>query len=353
MGLGSIVRMLAITAGAAGAAFVLNRAAESVARRLSGRRPGSPVLALLRTCRRPLQLAIGATLLLLGEPWAALPLRMRGGVRHLLLLCTIFGGAWLAARLVALVIDTSLLLSARRQDLGRARRARTQAGMLRRICQAAIAVIALGAMLMTFPAVRSLGTSLLASAGLVGVVAGVAAQSTLGNLFAGVQMAFGDMVRIGDTVVVAGEWGTVEEITLTYVVVATWDQRRIVMPVSYFAGRPFENWSRNDTRITGTATLHVDHSTPVEELRREFDTLLAKTELWDGEGKALQVVDTTPTTMVVRALMTARDAGDAFELRCLVRERLIAYLREEHPQALPRLAVTRAPGGETPESMAS
>lgn len=254
---------------------------------------------------------------------------------------------------MALVIDTSLLLSARRQDLGRARRARTQAGMLRRICQAAIAVIALGAMLMTFPAVRSLGTSLLASAGLVGVVAGVAAQSTLGNLFAGVQMAFGDMVRIGDTVVVAGEWGTVEEITLTYVVVATWDQRRIVMPVSYFAGRPFENWSRNDTRITGTATLHVDHSTPVEELRREFDTLLAKTELWDGEGKALQVVDTTPTTMVVRALMTARDAGDAFELRCLVRERLIAYLREEHPQALPRLAVTRAPGGETPESMAS
>ncbi len=226
-------------------------------------------------------------------------------------------------------------LAVRRRDAAWAGRARTQVGLLSRILQAAIALLALAGMLMTFPAVRVVGTSLLASAGLVGVVAGIAAQSALSNLFAGIQMAFGDLARIGDVVVVGGEWGTVEEITLTAVVIATWDQRRIVMPMSYFAGRPFENWSRRSDRITGTALLHLDHSTPVDLLRAEFETYLAKNPHWDGEGSALQVVDTTPTTLVVRALATAANAGDAFELRCELREHLIGFLREHHPHAPP------------------
>ncbi|WP_329560770.1 mechanosensitive ion channel family protein [Kitasatospora sp. NBC_01266] len=336
----SLLRIAAVAVCAMLVAFVINRTAEVLARRLAARRPESAPLSLLHRCRRPFILTVGSSLMLAGEGWAAFPPVPEGMIRHALVLLCLAACAWLAARLVAFLIDTSVRFSVRRRDASQLRRARTQAGMLRRVSQAAIAVITLGAMLMTFPAVRTLGTSLLASAGLIGVIAGVAAQSTLGNVFAGIQMAFGDMVRIGDTVVVAGEWGTVEEITLTYVVVATWDQRRIVMPVSYFAGRPFENWSRNDSRITGTALLHLDHSTPVDALRAEFDKLLADTDLWDGEGSALQVVDTTPSTIVVRALMTARDAGDAFALRCLVREKLITYLREEHPHALPRLRMT-------------
>ncbi|MFJ9518673.1 mechanosensitive ion channel family protein [Kitasatospora sp. NPDC101801] len=347
MVLWSILRLLVLAAASALAAFVVVRVAEWTVRRLTARRPWNGASPLVRGCRRPFLCAATAGLMLAGEASAGLPATLRDAVRHGLVLLCVAACAWLAARLVALLIDTGVRLSVRRQDAGRIRRARTQAGMLRRVCQAVIAVVAFAAMLMTFPAVRTLGASLLASAGLIGVVAGVAAQSTLGNLVAGIQMSFGDMVRIGDEVVVAGEWGTVEEITLTYVVVATWDQRRIVMPVSYFAGRPFENWSRNDARITGTAVLHLDHRTPMDDLRVEFDALLAKSELWDGEGSALQVVDTTPSTIVVRALMTARNAGDAFDLRCHVRERLVGYLREHHPQALPRLTVADA--GRRPE----
>ncbi|MFF7635093.1 mechanosensitive ion channel family protein [Kitasatospora sp. NPDC008050] len=338
----SLLRTAAVAACAMLVAFVINQAAVTVARRLASQRPDSAPLSLLRRCRRPFMVTLASSLMLAGAGWAGLAPAPQDATRHALVLLCLASCAWLAARLVALLIDTSVRFSVRRQNASQVRRARTQASMLRRVSQAAIAVIALGAMLMTFPAVRTLGTSLLASAGLIGVIAGVAAQSTLGNVFAGIQMAFGDMVRIGDTVVVAGEWGTVEELTLTYVVVATWDQRRIVMPASYFAGRPFENWTRGDSRITGTALLHLDHSTPVDALRAEFEALLARTELWDGEGSALQVVDTTPSTIVVRALMTARDAGDAFELRCLVREKLIAYLRREHPRALPRLALSHA-----------
>ncbi|WP_407986581.1 mechanosensitive ion channel family protein [Kitasatospora sp. CMC57] len=341
--------MLVLAAASALAAFVVVSAVELTARRLTARRPGGGALPLVRRCRRPFLLAATAGLMLAGEASAGLAPTLRGAVRHGLVLLCLAACGWLAARLIALLIETGVRLSVRRQDPGRIRRARTQAGMLRRVCQAVIAVVALAAMLMTFPVVRTLGTSLLASAGLVGVVAAMAAQSTLGNLFAGIQMAFGDMVRIGDEVVVAGEWGTVEEITLTYVVVATWDQRRIVMPVSYFAGRPFENWSRNDPRITGTALLYLDHSTPMDELRAEFDTLLAKCELWDGEGSALQVVDTTPSSIVVRALMTARNAGDAFDLRCHVREHLVGFLREHHPGALPRLTVVGSEGSEGSE----
>ncbi len=266
-----------------------------------------------------------------------------------MVILAIAAGGWLGARVVVLLVDGTVRIAVHRRDPAWAGRARTQADLLGRICQAVVALATLGAILMTFPVVRGVGTSLLASAGLVGLVAGVAAQSTLGNVFAGVQMAFGDLARIGDVVVVAGEWGTVEEITLTAVVIATWDQRRIVMPMSYFVGRPFENWSRRTSRITGTALLHLDHHAPVGKLREEFDAFLSGQPLWDGEGSALQVVDTTPTTIVVRALATAANAEDAFELRCRLREHLIGYLVENHPQALPRVAVNDAVPGRRVE----
>ncbi|MEU9042940.1 MULTISPECIES: mechanosensitive ion channel family protein [unclassified Kitasatospora] len=340
----SLVRLAFAGAAAVLAAYGLDRIAQFAVRRLAARGGTTGVPKLVRRCRLPI-LALTACLLLLAAlPWVAAPAAAREGLRHLAVILAIAAGGWLCARVVALLVDSTLRLAVHRRDPAWAGRARTQADLLGRIGQAIVALVTLGAVLMTFPAVRGIGTSLLASAGLVGVVAGVAAQSTLANVFAGVQLAFGDLARIGDVVVVGGEWGTVEETTLTAVVIETWDQRRLVMPMSYFVGRPFENWSRRSSRITGTALLHLDHHAPVAQLREEFDAFLAKNELWDGEGSALQVVDTTPTTIVVRVLATAANGADAFELRCELREHLVGFLRDHHPYALPRLSVAQAPG---------
>ncbi|MFJ7244970.1 mechanosensitive ion channel family protein [Kitasatospora sp. NPDC098652] len=339
----SLLRLAVVGVVAALLTYGLDRAVRSAARRLSAPRGVGDVPEVLRRCRHPV-LALTACLLLSAAlPWIAAPPAAREGLRHLAVILAITSGGWLCGRLVAILAEGAARLAVHRREPAWAGRARTQAVLLGRICQAVVAVVTLGAVLMTFPAVRGVGTSLLASAGLVGVVAGVAAQSTLANVFAGVQLAFGDLARIGDVVVVAGEWGTVEEITLTAVVIETWDQRRLMMPMSYFVGRPFENWSRRSSRITGTALLHLDHHAPIGLLREEFEDYLAKCELWDGRGSALQVVDTTPTTIVVRVLATAADGSDAFELRCRLREHLIGYLRDRHPYALPRIPVAEAP----------
>ena len=202
---------------------------------------------------------------------------------------------------------------------------------------AVVGVVAVAAMLLTFPAMRAAGASLLASAGILGIVAGVAAQSTLGNFFAGLQIAFGDMVRIGDTVVVDGEWGTVEEITLTYLTVRTWDERRITMPVSYFTSKPFENWTRGTPQMTGIVYLHLDHSAPVEAMREKLRDILRECPAWDGRAWGLAVTDTTPNTMQVRALVTAKDADDIWTVRVTVREQMVRWLSEQHPYALPRV----------------
>ncbi len=189
---------------------------------------------------------------------------------------------------------------------------------------------------------------MLASAGLLGIVAGVAAQSTLGNLFAGLQIAFGDMVRIGDTVVVDGEWGTIDEITLTFLAVRTWDERRITMPVSYFTSQPFENWSRGGVQMTGTVFFHLDHSAPVAAMREKLREILGDIAAWDGRDWSLAVTDTTPSAIEVRAVVTAKDADDIWTVRCAVREQLIGWLRDHHPYALPRIATAPAalPPGE-------
>ncbi|WP_045693332.1 mechanosensitive ion channel family protein [Streptomyces rubellomurinus] len=338
-----LIRLLLAGVGVALTTCVLDRVAERLVGRLAARRPGNGTPDLLHGCRRPLLALVAASLALAAQPWVGGSPQTRDRLHHALVLLAIASGGWVGARVVGLVVEGAVRLAVHRRDPSSAGRARTQAGLLGRICQAVIAIVALGAMLLTFPSVRGIGTSLIASAGLVGVVAGIAAQSVLANLFAGVQLAFGDLVRIGDVVVVSGEWGTVEEITLTAVVIATWDQRRLVMPMSYFASRPFENWSRRSSRITGTAFLHLDHRAPVPLLRKEFEAFLADHPLWDGQGSALQVVDTTPSTIVVRLLATAADAADAFSLRCELREHLVSHICAHHPEALPRVAVDPGP----------
>jgi small-conductance mechanosensitive channel len=227
---------------------------------------------------------------------------------------------------------------------------RTQVTLVRRITLAAVVVIAFGAMLMTFPAARTAGTSLLASAGVIGAIAALAAQSLLGNVFAGLQIAFSDAIRLDDVVVVEKEWGRIEDITLTYLVVHLWDDRRLVIPTSYFMSHPFENWTRQDSALLGTVELDVDWSTPTEQMRAELRRILEGHELWDGRVCVLQVTNAVDTLVRIRVLVSAVDAPTLFDLRCSVRERLVQWTCAQQPQAVPRLRTEQLPARtQTPD----
>jgi small-conductance mechanosensitive channel len=233
------------------------------------------------------------------------------------------------------------LISARyRKDLAQnlsARRVQTQIEVLHRIVIVIVVIVALSVMLMTFPAIRNIGMSLLASAGLAGLIVGMAMKNTLSNLFAGIQIAFTQPIRIEDAVVVEGEWGWIEEIGTTYVVVRIWDLRRLVLPLSYFIEHPFQNWTRSSTDLLGSVLLHADYSVPVEEVREELRRIVKSTNLWKGEVCVLQVTDAGEHTLQLRALVDARDSAVAWDLRCYVREKLIQFLQQKYPNALPRV----------------
>ena len=220
-----------------------------------------------------------------------------------------------------------------------ARRVRTQVLILRRLTVALIVIVAAGALLLGFPGVEAVGASVLASAGLVSVVAGLAAQSTLANVFAGIQLAFSDAIRIDDVVVVEGQWGLIEEITLSYVVVHIWDDRRLVLPSTYFTTTPFENWTRRNSELLGAVEFDLDWRVQPSEMRAELDRVLAGTDLWDGRVKVLQVTDAVGGYVRVRVLVTAKDAPTLFDLRCLVREDLISWLHSASPRSIPRSRV--------------
>lgn len=341
-----MLRPLIVLGGSVALTLVLGWLADLLLRRADGRHPETPLWGLLRRCRVPLQLVL-LTAALRGSyreiEWRVVE-DHEVGIGRALTLVLIGAGAWLVVRIASAAVEaTYARYAASGRDAARVRRVRTQVTLIMRIVTAVVAVVAIAAMLLTFPDFRTIGTSMLASAGIIGIVAGVAAQSTLSNVFAGFQIAFGDMVRIGDTVVVDGEWGVVEEVTLTFLTVRTWDERRITMPVSYFTSKPFENWSRGGAQITGTVYFHLDHAAPVGLMRDRMRELLEQNPAWDGRGWSLVVTETTPSTMVVRAVVTAKDADDVWTLRCDVREQLIAWLCAHHPYALPRVATTAAP----------
>lgn len=266
-----------------------------------------------------------------GEQW-------RRVLLHALVLGVIASVAWLVASLLVVAEDTALArFRVDVPDNRHARRVRTQVVMLRRLTIAVIVVLAVGVMLMTFPAVRGIGAGVLTSAGVVGVVAALAAQSLLGNVFAGLQLAFSDAVRLDDVVVVEGEWGRIEELTLSYVVVQIWDDRRLILPTSYFTSKPFQNWTRTEAAVLGTAEFDVDWAIPVQAMREELRRLVESSELWDGRVCVLQVTDATGGMIKVRALVSAADAGSLWDLRCLVREHLVAWIRDHRPTAMPRI----------------
>ncbi|NJC40028.1 small-conductance mechanosensitive channel [Brevundimonas alba] len=217
-----------------------------------------------------------------------------------------------------------------------ARKHITQARILQRIAALLIAIVTLGLALLTIAEVRQWGMSLLASAGVVGIIAGFALQPLLTNMIAGVQIATGQPIRLDDAVIVEGEWGTVEEITSTYVVVKLWDWRRMILPLTYFIQKPFQNWTRETSRLIGTAFLYVDYEAPMDRLRTELDRICRESPLWDGDVISLQVTDITDRVAQVRCLASARNGAAAFDLRCEIREKMLAFMRDRCPEALPR-----------------
>jgi small-conductance mechanosensitive channel len=218
----------------------------------------------------------------------------------------------------------------------KARKIRTQIKFVSRMLIVIIMVLAIAAMLLSFESMRKVGTGLLAGVGVGSIIIGFAAQNALGNLLAGFQIAFTQPIRIDDVVVVENEWGRIEDITLTYVVVKIWDERRLVLPIKYFVEKPFQNWTRVNTDLLGTSFIYLDYCAPMDKIRQEFEAILNDSELWDRKAKAIQVTDCKERVIEVRALMSARNSGDAFDLRCLVREKLIEFIQREYPEALPK-----------------
>ena len=340
---GAMKALLVVAAAAAGAVLLVELLHLLVVR--FGRR--SEIAAdLARTAHRPFLATVTLFAVQQAIRGAVGAFPLRGPVLHLLVILCIAAVAWLVASLVLVLEDVAL--ARWRTDVPdnlKRRRFKTQVLILRRVTVATIVVLTLGVVLMTFPTIRTLGTSLLASAGLVSVIAALAAQSTLGNLFAGLQLAFSDAVRVDDVVVVEEEWGRIEELTLTYVAVQIWDDRRLVLPTSYFTTKPFQNWTRTGSAVLGTAEFDVDWSTSVEPLRAELRAVCEGSELWDGRVCVLQVTDAVGGMLRLRALVSANDAAALWDLRCLVRERLVAYVWERQPESLPRFrAEMGAPG---------
>ncbi|KHE02223.1 mechanosensitive ion channel [Pantoea sp. JZ29] len=222
----------------------------------------------------------------------------------------------------------------------RARKIRTQLIYVKKVAIVILVSLSLSMILLSFPGVRKFGTTILAGAGVAGIIIGFALQKSLVNLFAGIQIAFTQPIKIDDAVVVEKEWGWIEEINLTYVVVRIWDLRRLVLPITYFTENAFQNWTRNNAQILGSVFLYVDYSLPLEPLRQHFEKVLSETKLWDQQTQVLQVTDTSEKTMTIRLLMTAQNSPTAWDLRCYVREKMIEFIQQNYPQSLPHVRAT-------------
>lgn len=298
----------------------------------------APMVASVgRAIEAPAHVAL--QLLALNLAWQQVPAGMgwMAGVERLLTLLLIGAMTWLLARAVhgaarGVAEANPMAVS----DNLAARRIRTQTMVLSRTVQGMVVLVGVSLMLMTFPAVRQIGTSLLASAGVVGIVAGFAARPVLGNLIAGLQIGLSQPIRIDDVVIVENEWGVIEEITGTYVVVRIWDQRRLVVPLQYWIEKPFQNWTRNTSELIGTVFLWVDYRMPLAPLREALQRACESTPQWDRRFALLQVTEAGEKAMQLRCLVTAASAPAAWDLRCHVREQLIDFIQREYPGYLPR-----------------
>ena len=330
---------IAVTLGAIAVALVAQHIVFAVVLRAVRNRP----LASNATERFQGPTRVLVSALVVGSAMASSPLSApaKSRAERAIGIVVICGIAWLLIRTVGvLATEATRRLRIDVPNNFRARTMQTQLTILQRVVTALIAILAISSILWSFGEVRALGASLLASAGIVGIVAGIAAKSTLANVFAGIQIAFSAPIRIDDVVVTDGEWGRVEEITLAHVIVRTWDDRRLVLPCSYFLEHPFQNWTRPTSEILAPLEFKLDPYVDLEGLRHEVDEITAGHPLWDRRVNVVQVTGADATTVTVRVLLSARNASDAWDLRCDVREALLLYMRRRQPNALPRIRLT-------------
>src|SRR5580693_2555430 len=329
------------------AALVVILLVAIIARGAGRRRSGAQLI--LSKARHPFRLLviivaiwIAVTFALPDDNWMAIKSAVwHADVSHVFLILTIIASTWLVAALVGYGLSLAVgRYSIDTPDNRVARRAQTQILIVRRLLVVIIVVVGLASVLLTFPGVQALGTSVLASAGVVSIIAGLAAQSTLGNVFAGVQLAFSDAIRVDDVVVVNLEWGRIEEITLTYVVVHIWDDRRLVVPSTYFTSNPFENWTRTSSQLLGEVDFDLDWRVSTAAMREQLGEILKQTQSWDGRTQVLQVTDAVGGFVHVRILVSAKDSPTLFDLRCFVREAMVDWIQGQNPQTMPRTRIT-------------
>ena len=328
---------LGLVGGAILFTLVAHRIVFALGKRIANRKEGAFYALLARHEEGPTRLLLPLLALLAVIPWLPLAPGVLSRLNHASGLALIACFAWQAVAMLDVLQDyISHRHALELSDNLAARRVRTQVQVLRHIAVVAIVVVTIAIMVMTFPNVRHLGESMFASAGLAAVIAGLAARTTLSSLLAGVQIAFSQPIRLEDVVIVEGEWGWIEEITTTYVVVRIWDLRRLVVPLSYFIEKPFQNWTRNTADLLGTAFIYTDYTVPVSEVREELHRILQASGMWNGKVWGLQVTNASERTLELRALMSAPGSSAAWDLRCYVREKLIAFLQQRYPQSLPR-----------------
>lgn len=333
-------------------ALLLGLLARSLLLRLAQRMEGREQRAagVIRVVAVPAAIAVPALLLQFALDATPMPeslLQLAHRLLHYLLIICL---TWLAVRVI-MAGEQAIL---RRNPLDtddnlESRRIQTQTRVLARILMGIVILIGAALILMQNPAVQKIGSAMLASAGLIGLVAGIAARPVFGNLIAGLQIALTQPIRLNDVVIVEGEWGRIEWIGSAYVVVRIWDQRRMVVPLTWFIDNPFQNWTRSSSDLLGTVMLWLDYRTPVGEVRAELERICRDEPLWDGRVCVTQITETSEQGIQVRLLVSVRNSGDAFDLRCIVRERMIDFLVREHPYALPRVrAELSSPGNALP-----
>jgi len=326
--------------GAALLALAANEVAFHLVRRARDRWAITLSAAIVDHCWWPARVTVVAVAVSLTLPALHLRPATEDTLARLDGAALVAGVAWLLVAVSFALED--LALARFRVDVRdnlKARRITTQIMVLRRLTVVVACILAGAIMLVAFTDARDLGTSILASAGIAGVVIGLAARPIITNLLAGIQMLFSEPIRVDDVVVVLGQWGRVEEITFTYVVVHIWDDRRLVLAISYCREQPFENWTRTSAGLLGTVEVTVDYTAPVDAIREELGRILDASTLWDRRAWNLQVTDSAQAHVTLRALMSAPDAPTAWDLRCEVREKLIAHLQERYPDSLPRTRV--------------
>ncbi|MDA9549935.1 mechanosensitive ion channel [Bradyrhizobium yuanmingense] len=336
---------LTLVAGAILLALLAYRVATWLLNRAFGTR--LPLLSVfIERTSGPAQMALCLAAVAMVLPLAPLDDTIRTPLTRLFVVAFIALIGWISIRIVDMSAARYLQNFRDVTENFVARKHVTQVRVFKRVTDTIIVIITVSAALMTFDSVKQYGVSLFASAGAAGIIVGLAARPLLSNLIAGLQIAITQPIRIEDAVIIENEWGWIEDIASTYVVIRLWDWRRMVVPLSYFIEKPFQNWTRDTASLIGVVALHVDYRADVPRIRRWLEEAVKQSKLWDGEVVNLQVIDADSRTIELRALVSARNAPQSWDLRCEIREKLIAFIRDEMPEALPRDRAILIPSGD-------